>query len=125
MHAEQDDPLNALGDPSRRAIFRLLCERDRAVGELVARVALSQPAVSQHLRVLRDASLVTVRVDGRRRVYRASPAGLRRLRDEVERFWQAALVRMKSDLEASAGASTRQAASRTRARRGKGTGDGA
>lgn len=93
------DPMDALGDPSRRAIYRLLCERERSVGEIVDRVALSQPAVSQHLRVLRDAGLVRATPQGRRRVYRAAPEGLTRLRDEVEGFWRAALARMKTELE--------------------------
>ncbi len=98
MHEDATDPLDALGDPSRRAIYRLLCERERSVGEIVERVALSQPAVSQHLRVLRDAGLVAATPDGRRRVYHAAPEGLARLRDEVEGFWSAALARMKDDL---------------------------
>ena len=60
---------------------------------------VSQPSVSQHLRVLLDAGLVTVRQEGRRRIYRASPEGLARVRAEVERYWQAAVAQMKDDLE--------------------------
>jgi DNA-binding transcriptional ArsR family regulator len=102
MHDPTADPLDALGDGSRRAILRLLCERERSVGEIVASVGLSQPAVSQHLRVLREAELVAVRAEGRLRVYRAAPEGLARLRDEVDAFWRASLARMKTDLESPA-----------------------
>jgi DNA-binding transcriptional ArsR family regulator len=68
-------PFNALSDPARRQILELLRTRERAVGELVERLKLSQPGVSKHLRVLRDAGLVRVRPDGRRRWYglRAEP----------------------------------------------------
>jgi DNA-binding transcriptional ArsR family regulator len=97
------DPLQALGEPSRREILELLCERERSVGELVARLELSQPAVSQHLRVLLDADLVAVRRDGRRRVYRPSPGGLRQLREEVERYWAGVLRQMKHEVETERG----------------------
>ena len=68
-------PFNALSDPARRRILELLRQRERSVGELVERLTLSQPGVSKHLRVLRDAGLVRVRADGRRRWYglRAEP----------------------------------------------------
>jgi DNA-binding transcriptional ArsR family regulator len=100
MHQDTPvDPLGALGDGSRRAILQLLCERERSVGDIVACVGLSQPAVSQHLRVLRAAALVTARADGRMRYYRAAPDGLARLRAEVEVFWSTALDRMKAELE--------------------------
>jgi DNA-binding transcriptional ArsR family regulator len=66
----------ALGDPTRRRIVELLAEREYAAGDLVERFSLSQPAVSQHLRVLRDAGLVRVRRDAQRRVYALEPRGL-------------------------------------------------
>jgi DNA-binding transcriptional ArsR family regulator len=68
-------PFNALSDPARRRILELLRQRERSVGELVERLTLSQPGVSKHLRVLREAGLVRVRADGRRRWYglRADP----------------------------------------------------
>ena len=93
------DAVQAFADPSRRAILDCLLPRERAVSEVVAVVGLSQPAVSQHLRVLLDARLVTVRRDGRRRLYQASSEGLEALHAEVERYWQAALTQMKRDLE--------------------------
>ncbi len=84
----------ALGDPTRRAILDLLAEEERPVGALVDRFAMSQPALSQHLRVLRDAGLVTPRKDGRRRLYRVQGAPLEGVHDWVgryERFWSARL----------------------------------
>lgn len=93
------DAVQAFADPSRRAILDCLLPGERAVSEVVAALGLSQPAVSQHLRVLLDARLVTVRRDGRRRLYQASSEGLEALHQEVERYWQAALMQMKHDLE--------------------------
>ncbi len=84
------DAFRAIGDPTRRAILDLLSERERSVSELVERFHISQPALSQHLRVLRDAGLVEPRKDGRRRVYRVEAAPLRAVYDWVahyERFW--------------------------------------
>ena len=94
------DAVQAFADPSRRAILDCLIRGERAVGEVVAALGLSQPAVSQHLRVLLDAGLVTVRRDGRRRLYRPSSEGLEAVRDEVERYWQGALTQAKLELEA-------------------------
>jgi DNA-binding transcriptional ArsR family regulator len=81
----------ALGDPTRRAIVECLAERPRAVGELADELPISRPAVSQHLKVLKDAGLVTDRASGTRRVYRLSPEGLGALRDQLETFWNRAL----------------------------------
>jgi DNA-binding transcriptional ArsR family regulator len=66
----------ALGDPTRREIFARIAERPRAVGELARELPVSRPAVSQHLRVLKDAGLVMDRAEGNRRIYQADPAGL-------------------------------------------------
>jgi DNA-binding transcriptional ArsR family regulator len=82
---------DALGDPSRRAIVARLAERPRAVGELADELPISRQAVSQHLKVLRDAGLVTDRAAGTRRVYRLNPAGLVALRDQLETYWNRAL----------------------------------
>jgi DNA-binding transcriptional ArsR family regulator len=71
------DAFAALGDNSRRRIFDALAAREQSVGELVARFSFSQPAVSQHLRVLRDARLVRVRPVGQRRLYSVDPDGVR------------------------------------------------
>lgn len=96
------DAVQAFADPSRRAILDCLLAGEQAVGELVGVLGLSQPAVSQHLRVLLDAKLVTVRRDGRRRLYQASSDGLEALHVEVERYWRGALTQMKQDLEGRA-----------------------
>ena len=81
----------ALADPTRRAIVASLAERPRAVGELADELPISRPAVSQHLKVLKDAGLVTDRAAGTRRVYRLSAEGLGALRDQLETFWTRAL----------------------------------
>lgn len=99
------DALLAFADPSRRAILDRLAEGERAVGELVAALGLSQPAISQHLRVLLDAGLVSVRADGRRRIYRTRADGLDEVRREVDRYWRAAMAQMKRDLESGHGES--------------------
>jgi DNA-binding transcriptional ArsR family regulator len=82
----------ALGDPSRLAIVTCLAERPRAVGELADALPISRPAVSQHLKVLKDAGLVSDSAAGTRRVYRLNPAGLVALRDQLETFWSRALA---------------------------------
>lgn len=79
--------LDALADRTRRAILDELRTAPRSVGELAARLPVSQPAVSQHLRVLREAELVASVADGTRRIYRLSPVGLRTLRAYAESLW--------------------------------------
>jgi DNA-binding transcriptional ArsR family regulator len=86
------DALGALGDPTRRAIIACLAERPRAVGELADELPVSRPAVSQHLKVLKAAGLVTERAAGTRRIYRLNPAGVAALRDQLETFWNRALA---------------------------------
>ncbi|MGD2070706.1 MAG: metalloregulator ArsR/SmtB family transcription factor [Gemmatimonadota bacterium] len=83
--------LDALAEPTRRRLLDLLRERPRSVGEMADRVPVSQPAVSQHLAVLRDAGLVESTRDGTRRIYSLRPDGLGPLRRYVESFWDAAL----------------------------------
>ena len=82
----------ALADPTRRDIFERLARRPRAVGELAKELPVSRPAVSQHLRVLRDAGLVTDSRDGSRRVYRVDPHGVAGMREYLDRFWSDALA---------------------------------
>jgi len=79
--------LQALADPTRRQIFETLVARPRNVRELADGLPVSRPAVSQHLRVLRDAGLVTEQREGTCRIHRADPAGLSELRAYVERMW--------------------------------------
>jgi DNA-binding transcriptional ArsR family regulator len=97
----QSDAWTALGDPTRKAIFELLVDRPRAVGELAGALPVSRPAVSQHLRVLKDAGLVIDRAVGTRRVYRVAPDGLAALRADLERFWGGALTAYEAAVEQS------------------------
>jgi DNA-binding transcriptional ArsR family regulator len=90
--AMADDAFDALGDPTRRQVFRLLGQGERSVGEIAAKLPVSRPAVSQHLRVLKDAALVTDRPDGVRRLYSVRPTGLEVLRKELETMWDDALA---------------------------------
>ena len=99
MVAYQHDRWSALGDPTRRAIFERLAETPSAVGELAGGLPVSRPAVSQHLRVLKEARLVTERRDGTRRLYRLDPDGLGELRDYFDQFWDAALADFKAAAE--------------------------
>jgi DNA-binding transcriptional ArsR family regulator len=93
------DAIDALAHPGRRALLRLVLDRELPVGELADRAGLSQPAASQHLKVLRDAGLVRQRVDGRRRLYRVDADGLAQLRGELEAFWGPALAALKKSAE--------------------------
>jgi DNA-binding transcriptional ArsR family regulator len=89
----------ALGDPTRRAIFEHLADRPRAVGELARELPVSRPAVSQHLKVLKDAGLVVDIRAGKHRIYRLDPDGLGALRADLERFWGKALAAYKTAVE--------------------------
>lgn len=91
--------MDALGDPTRRAIFEQLRRGPRAVGEIASELPVSRPAVSQHLRVLKDAGLVTERREGTRRLYRLDPDGLGELRDYFDDFWTEALAGFKAAAE--------------------------
>ena len=92
--------LDALGDWTRRQIFEALKQGPRSVGELASGLPVSRPAVSQHLKVLKDAGLVSDRKDGTRRVYRIEPAGLTRIREYFDSFWGEALDRFAAQAEA-------------------------
>jgi DNA-binding transcriptional ArsR family regulator len=91
--------LQALADPTRRAIFERLRKGPLPVGALAEGMPVSRPAVSQHLRVLKDAGLVGERKDGTRRVYSVQVQGLRELREYLERFWGDALGAFKAEAE--------------------------
>jgi DNA-binding transcriptional ArsR family regulator len=91
--------MNALGDPTRRSIFERLAAAPMAVGELAAELPVSRPAVSQHLRVLKDAGLVRERAEGTRRVYRVDLDGVAGLRRYFDRFWDQALADFKAEAE--------------------------
>jgi DNA-binding transcriptional ArsR family regulator len=96
----------ALADPTRRAVFERLAEGPRSVGDLARGLPVSRPAVSQHLKVLREAGLVDDRAEGARRVYSIDPAGLGVLRAWLDRFWSAALAAFAEHVEAEARAKT-------------------
>lgn len=83
--------LAALADPTRRSLMDRLRERPRSVGELAGLLPVSQPAVSQHLRVLQEADLVNVRREGSRRIYSLERRGLEEVRRYIETFWDEAL----------------------------------
>jgi DNA-binding transcriptional ArsR family regulator len=93
------DGWSALGDPTRRAIFERLAERPRAVGELASELPVSRPAVSQHLKVLKEAGLVVDRRAGNRRIYQVNADGVGALRADLERFWNKALAAYKQVVE--------------------------
>ena len=88
-----DDGWSALADPTRREIVSRLAERPRPVGELAAGLPVTRSAVSQHLKILRDAGLVSERALGTRRIYRVNPVALAAIRDQLETYWQRSLTR--------------------------------
>ena len=95
--------LLAIADPTRRRIVELLAERDRTAGELVEEFDMSAPAISQHLKVLRDAGLVTTRADGQKRIQALNPAGLDELDEWLHRtraFWSQRLDALERELRA-------------------------
>jgi DNA-binding transcriptional ArsR family regulator len=89
----------ALGDPTRRAIFERLVKNPLAVGEIARELPVSRPAVSQHLKVLKDAGLVVDQPAGTRRIYRVDPQGLAALRTQLDHFWTQALATFKEVVE--------------------------
>jgi DNA-binding transcriptional ArsR family regulator len=99
VRANQTAGLTALGDATRRAIFERLAERPRAVGELARELPVTRPAVSQHLKVLKDAGLVIDRPAGARRIYQLDPDGVGDLRAYLDRFWNKALAAYKTAVE--------------------------
>ena len=98
----QSEVFRALSDPTRRAVFEQLARGETSVSELTARFDVSQPAISQHLAVLRRAKLVSERREGRHAYYRAEPHGLAPLIDWIDRyqtFWHTRLARLKAVLK--------------------------
>jgi DNA-binding transcriptional ArsR family regulator len=89
----------ALADPTRRRVLEALASGPKAVGEIAASFPVSRPAISQHLKVLKDAGLVTDRPEGARRVYSIDPAGLGPLRAWLDQFWDVALEAFKAEVE--------------------------
>jgi DNA-binding transcriptional ArsR family regulator len=95
----QTDGLGVLGDPSRRLIFERLSRRPSAVGELASELPISRPAVSQHLRALKEAGLVVDRAEGTRRIYQLNPDGVAALRAYLDQVWSDALAAFTSAVE--------------------------
>ena len=91
--------MSALGDPTRRAIFELLADGPRPVGEIARDLPVTRPAVSQHLKVLKEAGLVIDRQIGTRRLYQLNPEGVGALRAYLDRFWNLALAVFKAAAE--------------------------
>lgn len=94
-----DAAAHALAEPTRREILRLVRDEERTVTDIAERFPVSRPAISQHLRVLADAELVTVRSEGTRRFYRARPEGLAELTEWLEGFWTSSLRRLAVEVE--------------------------
>ena len=91
----QGDPFDALGDPHRRAILHLLSSGDRSVGEMADELPISRPAVSRHLRLLKDAGLVRDWAEGTKRFYSLDGAGMETVRSYLETVWGEAAARFK------------------------------
>jgi len=99
VNAYQGNGLAALADPTRRTIFERVADRPRAVGELAGELPVSRPAVSQHLKVLKDAGLVSDRAEGTRRIYAVDSRGVGALRAYLEQFWSRSLADFKAAAE--------------------------
>jgi DNA-binding transcriptional ArsR family regulator len=98
----QSNGFAALADPTRRAIFERLADGPQAVGELARGLPISRPAVSQHLKVLKEARLVIDHAAGNRRIYQVNPSGVGELRTYLDKFWNQALTAFKAAVEKGA-----------------------
>jgi len=99
VKANETDGFAALADPTRRAIFERPARRAASVGEVAEGLPISRPAVSQHLKVLKDARLVVDRAEGTRRVYAVDPRGIEGMRNSLDRFWDRTLAAFKRAVE--------------------------
>ena len=99
MVAYENTKLDALGDPTRRAIVDRLLRGPVSVGKLAEEFPVSRPAISQHLRVLKQADLVVDQAEGARRVYRLNPQGFASLREYFDQFWTSALAAFQQKVE--------------------------
>jgi DNA-binding transcriptional ArsR family regulator len=95
----QQDAWNVLADRTRRAILECLADQPSAVGEIAARLPVSRPAVSQHLKVLKASGLVSEEADGTRHIFRLDPAGVSALRDQLDTFWNRALANFEAAID--------------------------
>lgn len=99
MTDEEDEAWSVLADRTRRAIVMELVGGERSVGEITAALPVTQSAVSQHLRVLKDAGMVTDRAEGTRRRYRLDETGVAALRDQLDTFWRRALDGLEKQMD--------------------------
>ena len=99
MVTYQADPFRAVADPTRRAVLEYLLGKPHNVNELADYFDVSRPAISKHLRILKDARVVRERREGRNRIYELNPAGLNALREYFDRFWAQALDAFKQEVE--------------------------
>jgi DNA-binding transcriptional ArsR family regulator len=95
-----DTTFHALTEPHRRRILELVKDKELSAGKIAARFNVTQPAISQHLKILLDAGLLNVRRDGTRKLYRLRPEGLNQVRAYLESFWGTSLAQLKSAAEA-------------------------
>ena len=95
-----DSKFHALTEPRRRRILELVKDKEISAGKIAARFDVTQPAISQHLKILVEAGLLNVRRDGTRKLYRLRPEGLNQVRAYLESFWDASLAQLKSAAEA-------------------------
>ena len=102
MNTYQEAQLDALGDATRRAILKQLLDGPVSVGELAEKFPMSRPAISQHLKILKDAELVLDRAEGNRRLYQINSEGFDSLRDYFDQFWTQALHAFKRKVEQNA-----------------------
>jgi len=93
------DAFAALAEPTRQQIFERLAKRALAVGDLAEGLPITRSAVSQHLKILKDAGLVTLRSEGTRNIYQVDPRGVAAMRDYLDRFWERALANFKREAE--------------------------
>jgi DNA-binding transcriptional ArsR family regulator len=117
-----DDILRAIAEPKRRAILQMVASDEMAAGDIAARFAVTRPAISQHLTILREAGLLSERRDGARRLYRARPQELAELRSFLDTMWPATLERFKAAAEAGQAEPDPAQAVRHRAAGGRKTG---
>jgi DNA-binding transcriptional ArsR family regulator len=99
VNREVGRAFEALGDPTRRVVFELLSRQPQPVGLLADQLPVSRPAVSQHLKVLKAAGLVSDRAEGTRRIYRVNPEGVSAMRDYLQRMWDTALAAFAAAIE--------------------------
>jgi DNA-binding transcriptional ArsR family regulator len=99
MTYDEAEGWTTLADPNRRSILMHLAEGERSVGQLTETLSVSQPAVSQHLKVLKRVGLVSDRAEGTKRIYRLNPAGVAALRDQLDTFWNRTLAGFEQLME--------------------------